>query len=315
MAYSIKSAASALVVGLGLVAAGQVSAQIYTEDQRPSACHKKYDDTGPGRDVIYVPTRLQTVERMLDYAEVKAGETVVDLGSGDGRIVLGAARRGANARGIELDDGRFKIAGCWAEETGLQARAKFLQVNIFEHNFTDAQVVTMYLLPGLNLKLRPQLLDMKPGTRVVSHAFTMGDWEADRTESVAGSNQTIYLWIVPAKVEGNWTWELPLAGTTQTYDLISQQQYQVIDGFMRVDNRRERISDARLSGDQISFVFDMTLTGVGRTKHEFAGKVNGNQITGTVKVSLPEGKTAELPWTAKRVPASGYFRPTGIDVK
>jgi hypothetical protein len=125
----------------------------------------------------------------------------------------------------------------------------------------------------------------------------------------------IMLWIVPAKVEGNWTWELPLAGTTQTYDLISQQQYQVIDGFMRVGNRRERISDARLSGDQISFVFDMTLTGVGRTKHEFAGKVNGNQITGTVKVSLPEGKTAELPWTAKRVPASGYFRPTGIDVK
>jgi hypothetical protein len=274
MAYSIKSAASALVVGLGLVAAGQVSAQIYTEDQRPSACHKKYDDTGPGRDVIYVPTRLQTVERMLDYAEVKAGETVVDLGSGDGRIVLGAARRGANARGIELDDGRFKIAGCWAEETGLQARAKFLQVNIFEHNFTDAQVVTMYLLPGLNLKLRPQLLDMKPGTRVVSHAFTMGDWEADRTESVAGSNQTIYLWIVPAKVGGSWT-VTPKGGAPMQVSLT--QMYQKFEGTTRAGDKAGKIARGSLRGDQITFA----VVEDGGAPCEYTGKVVGDRIEGS----------------------------------
>ena len=99
MMHSFRGAASVLAISLGLVVAGPAAAQLYTEDQRPSACHKKYDDTGPGRDVIYVPTRLQTVERMLDFAEVKAGETLVDLGSGDGRIVLAAAKRGANARG------------------------------------------------------------------------------------------------------------------------------------------------------------------------------------------------------------------------
>ena len=269
MMHSFRGAASVLAISLGLALAGPASAQLYTEDQRPSACHKKYDDTGPGRDVIYVPTRLQTVERMLDFAELKAGETLVDLGSGDGRIVLAAAKRGAVARGIELDEGRFNIANCWANEIGLAGKARFLQANIFEHNFTDAAVVTMYLLPGLNIKLRPTVLDMRPGTRVVSHAFTMGDWEADRTESVAGSNQTIYLWIVPAKVAGSWT-ITPLSGSPVTVTL--NQQYQKFEG----GGGSVKVAKGSLRGDQISFAL---VDGSGASR-DYTGRVMGDRIEG-----------------------------------
>jgi len=269
MMHSFRGAAGVLAISLGLALVGPASAQLYTEDQRPSACHKKYDDTGPGRDVIYVPTRLQTVERMLDFAELKAGETLVDLGSGDGRIVLAAAKRGANARGIELDDGRFNIANCWANEVGLAGKARFLQANIFEHNFTDAAVVTMYLLPGLNLKLRPTVLDMRPGTRVVSHAFTMGDWEADRTESVAGSNQTIYLWIVPAKVAGSWT-ITPASGSPVTVTL--NQQYQKFEG----GGGSVKVAKGSLRGDQISFAL---VDGSGASR-DYTGRVMGDRIEG-----------------------------------
>lgn len=269
MMHSFRGAAGVLAISLGLAFAGPASAQLYTEDQRPSACHKKYDDTGPGRDVIYVPTRLQTVERMLDFAELKPGETLVDLGSGDGRIVLAAAKRGANARGIELDDGRFNIANCWANELGLTGKARFLQTNIFEHNFTDAAIVTMYLLPGLNLKLRPTVLDMRPGTRVVSHAFTMGDWEADRTESVAGSNQTIYLWIVPAKVAGAWT-ITPASGAPVTVTL--NQQYQKFEG----GGGSVKVAKGSLRGDQISFAL---VDGSGASR-EYTGRVMGDRIEG-----------------------------------
>ena len=269
MMHSFRGAASVLAISLGLALAGPASAQLYTEDQRPSACHKKYDDTGPGRDVIYVPTRLQTVERMLDLAELMAGETLVDLGSGDGRIVLAAAKRGANARGIELDEGRFNIANCWANEVGLAGKARFLQANIFEHNFTDAAVVTMYLLPGLNLKLRPTVLDMRPGTRVVSHAFTMGDWEADRTESVAGSNQTIYLWIVPAKVAGSWT-ITPASGSPVTVTL--NQQYQKFEG----GGGSVKVAKGSLRGDQISFAL---VDGSGASR-DYTGRVMGDRIEG-----------------------------------
>ncbi|MCX7197916.1 MAG: class I SAM-dependent methyltransferase [Proteobacteria bacterium] len=267
--HSFRGAAGVVAISVGLAVAGPAAAQLYTEDQRPSACHKKYDDTGPGRDVIYVPTRLQTVERMLDFAELKAGETLVDLGSGDGRIVLAAAKRGANARGIELDEGRFSIANCWANELGLTGKARFLQTNIFEHNFTDAVVVTMYLLPGLNLKLRPTVLDMRPGTRVVSHAFTMGDWEADRTESVAGSNQTIYLWIVPAKVAGTWT-ITPLSGAPSTVSLT--QQYQKFEG----GGGSVKVARGSLRGDQISFA----LVDASGASRDYTGRVVGDRIEG-----------------------------------
>jgi SAM-dependent methyltransferase len=227
-----------------------------------------------GRDVIWVPTREQTVERMLDFANVAAKDVVVDLGSGDGRIVIAAARRGAIARGIEYNPDMVELSNRNAAKAGVADRARFLRANIFEHDFTDAQVVTMYLLPGLNIKLRPQVLDLRPGTRIVSHAFTMGDWEADRTESVEGSNQTIYLWIVPAKVAGNWT--LTAAGA-QPLRLSLTQQYQRFEGNARGNGSVSKVAKGSLRGDQISFAL---IDEKGATR-EWSGRVLGDRIEGS----------------------------------
>jgi hypothetical protein len=268
----LQRASRALACAAALAVAGAAGAQTWAEDQRPSACHQRYDDTGPGRDVVYVPTRMKTVERMLDFAEIKPGEVLVDLGSGDGRIVLAAARRGANARGIELDEGRYRIALCWADEQKLSARARFLRMDLFQHDFTDAAVVTLYLLPGLNLKLRPQLLEMRPGTRIVSHAFTMGDWDADRSESVADTNQMIYLWIVPARVQGTWT---VTPGDGPPFQLALTQSYQRFEGHAS-GARAGKIVKGSLRGDRIGF----SLVDAAGAAREFSGRVAGDKIEG-----------------------------------
>ena len=227
-----------------------------------------------GRDVIWVPTRDQTVERMLDFANVLPKEVVVDLGSGDGRIVIAAAKRGAIARGIEYNPNMVELSERNASKAGVSDSARFVRASFFEHVFTDANVVTMYLLPGLNIKLRPQVLDMRPGTRIVSHAFTMGDWEADRTEMVEGSSQTIYLWIVPAKVAGTWTIS-PKRGAPM--QLSVTQQYQRFEGNARLGERTSRVSQGTLRGDQIAFML-VDDSGVSR---DYSGRVVGDRIEGS----------------------------------
>ncbi|HYF19615.1 MAG TPA: class I SAM-dependent methyltransferase, partial [Ramlibacter sp.] len=154
-----------------------------------------------GKDVIWVPTPDAVVDRMLELAQVRAGERVVDLGSGDGKIAIAAAKRGAIARGIEYNPDMVQLSRRNARAAGVNV--DFQQGDIFVSNFTDADVITLYLLPSLNEKLRPILLNMKPGTRVTSHQFTMGDWKPDRTDDVSGRDA--HLWIVPAKVAGKWT--------------------------------------------------------------------------------------------------------------
>src|SRR5690554_2675870 len=160
-----------------------------------------------GKDVIWVPTPQALVDRMLDMAGLTPEDTLVDLGSGDGRTVITAAKRGAKARGIEYNPDMVALSRSAALREGLQDRAVFEQADIFESDFSDATVVTLFLLPNLNLKLRPTLLDMAPGTRVVSNSFTMGDWEPDETVEAEGcTNYCIaYKWVVPAKVEGSWS--------------------------------------------------------------------------------------------------------------
>jgi ubiquinone/menaquinone biosynthesis C-methylase UbiE len=181
MMHSFRSAAGVLAIGLGLVVAGPAAAQLFTEDQRPSACHKKYDDTGPGRDVIYVPTRLQTVERMLDFAELKSGETLVDLGSGDGRIVLTAVSKfGARGHGIEIDSRLVERIRQSAKRLGIADRARFLTQDLFESDFSKATVISVYLLPKVMQLLTPKLAALRPGTRIVSHDYAMlADWQPD----------------------------------------------------------------------------------------------------------------------------------------
>ena len=230
-----------------------------------------------GKDVISVPTPQGLVDKMLDMAKVTSSDYVIDLGSGDGRTVITAAKRGARAQGIEYNPDMVELSTKNAEKAGVSDKAKFSKADIFESDFSQATVITMYLLPTLNVKLRPKILDLKPGTRIVSHAFTMEDWTADQTDTFDG--RTAYLWIVPAKVEG--TWQLGQG------ELSLKQMYQMVTGSLK--NGAGTIPvNGKLRGDQL------TLTA---GNAEYTGRVDGNKIEGTVK-----GSTSGS-WTATRAGA------------
>src|SRR3954471_22784734 len=217
-----------------------------------------------GKDVIWVPTPQGLVDKMLDMTKVTAADTVYDLGSGDGRTVITAAKRGAKAVGIEYNPDMVALSKRNAEKAGVAGKANFMKADLFETDFSPATVITMYLLPSINVKLRPKILNMKPGTRVVSHAFTMEDWTADQTESFDG--RTAYMWIVPAKVEGYWQ--------SAQGDITFAQSYQNLAGTLRSGANSVAIMNGKLRGDQISFM-------VGTT--EYTGRVNGNSIEGTMR--------------------------------
>jgi len=229
-----------------------------------------------GKDVIWVPTPLSLVEKMLDMAKVTPNDYVIDLGSGDGVTVIAAAKRGARALGIEYNPDMVELSKHNAEKAGVSARAKFVKADLFESDFSQATVITMYLLPNLNIKLRPKILDLKPGTRIVSHAFTMEEWTSDQTDSA--ENRTAYLWIVPAKVDGKWQ--------LAQGELALVQSFQMFSGTLKSSGKALHIDNGRLRGDQLSFS-----TG----GSEYTGRVDGNSITGTVKTS---GKVSA--WSAAR---------------
>jgi hypothetical protein len=248
-----------------------------------------------GKDVIWVPTPQALVDRMLQIAGVTAKDYVVDLGSGDGRTVITAAKKlGARALGIEYNPDMVELSKRNAVKEGVTGRASFMKADIFETDFSDATVITMYLLPQLNLKLRPKISGMKPGTRVVSHAFSMDDWQPDQIETVEG--RTAYLWIVPAKVEGTWRWDFP-SGGPRSYELLLRQHFQMVEGLVRADNKTGQVRNLKLRGDRITFSV-MEFAGVETViQRDFAGRVSGNTIEGTMK--LPNG-TGEMKWTATR---------------
>ena len=243
-----------------------------------------------GKDVIWVPTPQALVERMLDMAKLTPQDILYDLGSGDGRTVITAAKRGAQAFGVEYNPDMVALSERAAAKEGATARAKFINGDIFQTDFSRATVLTLYLLPSLNLKLRPTILKMKPGTRVVSHAFNMDDWQPDQTESVEG--RTAYLWIVPAPVEGTWRWNGSGSGPRE-FQLRLRQQFQKVEGDVQLDGRRGELRDARLSGDRISF----TVIDASGARVDFSGRIAGNSIQGTTK-SL--GGSGESKWSATR---------------
>lgn len=230
-----------------------------------------------GKDVIWVPTPEDLIEQMLDMAKVTPNDYVIDLGSGDGRIVIAAAKRGARATGVEFNPDMVELSKSNAQKEGVAGKATFLNADIFETDFSQATVITMYLLPDLNMRLRPKILEMKPGTRVVSHAFTMEDWEADQTATVGG--RSAYFWIVPAKVAGTWT--------TQGGKLTLLQSFQKIGGRLIINGQDQPLKNAKLEGDKISFVADGTL---------YSARVTGNTMVGTRKA----GNDPEAKWTAER---------------
>jgi SAM-dependent methyltransferase len=240
-----------------------------------------------GKDVIWVPTPDDLVDRMLRMAQTTPKDFVVDLGSGDGRTPIAAAKKfGARALGIEFNPDMVDLSNRSAAREGVTANAKFIRGDIFETDFTQATVVTMYLLPGLNLKLRPKILEMKPGTRVVSHQFNMDDWQPDETTNLDG--RRAYLWIVPAKVNGTWR----ILSGSDVWDATLEQRYQVVDGSIRLGALNAGLRETRLVGDRISFAF-VDNSGVRR---DFTGRVNGAAMEGTVRA---EGGP-ETRWTATR---------------
>jgi hypothetical protein len=231
-----------------------------------------------GKDVVWVPTPQALVDKMLDMAKVTPKDYVIDLGSGDGRTVITAAKRGAKAHGIEYNPDMVELSKKNAAKEGVSDRATFEKADLFESDFSKAQVITMFLLTSINAKLRPKILDLKPGTRIVSNTFDMGEWKPDETAKVSGCESwcTALLWIVPAKVGG--TWKLPQG------ELNLKQTFQMISGTIKNGNVSTPIS-GKLHGDQINF----TAGGA-----QYSGRVNGNTIEGTVKGGSG-GK-----WTATR---------------
>ena len=217
-----------------------------------------------GKDVVWVPTPQSLVDKMLDMAKVTPKDFVMDLGSGDGRTVITAAKRGVHAMGIEYNPDMVELSRANAAKEGVASRASFMKADLFETDFSKATVITMFLLPDINLKLRPKILDLKPGTRVVSNTFTMGDWEADATDSPAGCDGswcTGLLWIVPAKAGG--THKIPQG------ELTLKQQFQMLSGSLRTTEGRTVPVEGRVRGEDISFKAG------GR---EYRGRMNGKAL-------------------------------------
>ena len=234
-----------------------------------------------GKDVIWLPTAQALVDRMLDMAKVTARDYVIDLGSGDGRTVIAAANRGAKALGIEYNPDMVELSRRRAAEEGVRDKATFVRADIFNSDFSQATVLTMFLLPELNLRLRPIILTMKPGTRVVSNSFDMGDWKPDQTVEAARTCTQYcraFLWIVPAKVQGSWQVAQGVLELTQTFQMLSGSLYS--------GNIVAPISNGWVKGDELTFRAGNT---------EYVGRVIGNVIEGFSKTG---GK--EATWRATR---------------
>jgi hypothetical protein len=263
---------SVLTLALSLLAvSASAQAQPATAPFQPSVGQ-------PGKDVVWVPTPQALVDKMLDMAKVTPADYVIDLGSGDGRTVITAAKRGARAQGIEYNPDMVALSQRNAATEGMTARATFAKADLFESDLSQATVITMFLLPDINLRLRPKILDLKPGTRIVSNTFTMGEWAPDLTETVGGECETwctALFWLVPAKVDG--AWQLPQGM------LNLRQQFQAISGTMSSGTTTAPITAATLQGDQISF----SAGGV-----QYTGRVNNNSMQGTT--------SAGASWSATR---------------
>jgi SAM-dependent methyltransferase len=217
-----------------------------------------------GKDVVWVPTPQALVDKMLDMAKVTPNDYVIDLGSGDGRTVITAAKRGSKALGIEYNPEMVELSKRASVKEGVSDKASFVKADLFESDFSQAQVITMFLLPSINVKLRPKILDLKPGTRIVSNSFDMEEWKPDETATVEGCNNwcTAHLWIVPAKVGGSW--KLPQG------ELTLKQTFQMISGTLKNGTAATQVS-GKLNGDQITFTAGNV---------QYSGRVSGNWMEG-----------------------------------
>ncbi|CAN7235212.1 class I SAM-dependent methyltransferase [Bosea sp. LjRoot237] len=264
---SLTAACAVSLLSLGLALAQTASSPSTAPTTAPASEAYEPKSGQAGKDVVWVPTQQTLVDTMLNMAGATPADYVIDLGSGDGRTVITAAKRGIRALGIEYNPDMVALSQRNAQREGVTERATFRQGDIFETDFSDATVLTLFLLPELNVKLRPTILNMKPGTRVVSNSFTMDDWESDESVALAENCASFcraHKWVVPAKVAG--TWRLPDG------ELRLTQKYQMLTGTLTSGGKRVPISEAKMNGAEIVF------TAAGR---RYTGKVENNQITGS----------------------------------
>ena len=268
--------------------------------------------------VPYVPTPQLVVEKMLQMARVSGSDYLIDLGSGDGRVVVTAAKKhGARGFGVDINPTRVAEAVANAQKNGVTDKVAFYQSDLFQTDLTQATVISMYLLPRVNMELRPKLLDLKPGTRIVSHDFAMDDWKPDahvRMETKekyggSGGESDVYFWVVPARVAGVWRWETPSGGKPQAYAITLQQTFQMVSGNASVNGRNEPLQNVKLSGAELSFTFTADL-GAGPVKHEFRGKVAGDRLSGSGAL-LGSRTQGRFDWQAERTArgAGALFTP------
>ncbi len=279
--------ASAIAAGLALLAVCPVTAQ----------------DFG---DTPYVQTPQNVVDRMLQVARVGPGDYVIDLGSGDGRMVITAAQKyGARGFGVDLDRRLVELANRHAADAGVADRVAFYERDLYDTDLSGASVVTIYLLPEVNLMVRPKLLaTLKAGTRVVSHDYNMGDWPPDEQMVLDAPDKTVgrdkkskvFFWVVPANAAGKWRWELPLAGKTAVFNLNVTQNFQMINAGITVDGVAWPVENARLRGADISFAASDPRD---KTRYEFTGRIDGQAIAGAARVAGPRAQR-QLEWDSAR---------------
>ena len=264
-------------------------------------------------DVVYVPTPQVVVDEMLRMAKIGPKDFIIDLGSGDGRMVITAAKKfGAQGFGVDLSDDLLREARANAKIEGVADRAEFRKQNLFETELKQATVLSTYLLPEMNEKLRPKILALSPGTRVVAHDYHMGEWRPDSQQTIPVPEKIVgtagisyaYLWIVPAKVAGRWQSEINHGGKPIQYEFDLTQTYQMLEGTAKIGAQTVKLPDTRIVADQISFAV-FAKAGDATTKHEFRGTIKGAVIEGTVSVGT--GNTQkQLPWKAVlATPAGG----------
>jgi len=254
--------------------------------------------------VPYVQTPMEIVERMLRMAEVHKGDHVIDLGSGDGRIIIEAAKRGATGMGVDLDPSLVKLATDNARRQGVADKVEFRRMDLFDADLSPASVVTMYLLPEFNAKLQSRLLALKPGTRIVSHDGGIGDWPADEKLQMrvpekpvgVGGVSTVELWIVPADAGGLWRSDIP--GHGGRWEFRVKQKFQMLDIDASAQGRELVVRNSRLRGEEIKMLITGTV-GDRAWHHYFVGQLKGDRITGEVIVGNGSGQR-RLPWTATR---------------
>jgi SAM-dependent methyltransferase len=256
---------------------------------------------GVSPDVPYVSTPYEIVSEMIRLADVKAGDVVYDLGCGDGRLVIEAVKRtGCRGVGIDIDPERIKESRVNARAAGVEDRVSFVEQNFFVSDIRAATVMLIYLFPDINIRLRSKFLsEMKPGSRLVSHSFDMGDWRPDVTSNVLA--QRVYYWVIPANATGTWTWRSPGARRT-AFTLKLEQRYQQIGGTLTQGDHQWTLTDAKLTGDRITFRIEQE-EGGRKIAREYAGTIRGNSITGTI-ASTEGQRVQNSRWKAVRDPST-----------